>query len=97
MRLRSHGPTFSANDFVLNPELLPTAKVGDIIRIWSPDDETKMMLLLVTDLAKVKGNVQLSVSQYIADLFVLPETVKCEVVVRPELYRLEFVVMSVKV
>jgi hypothetical protein len=98
VRVRSHNPSFSANDLILNPDFMPQAKVGDVLRIWSPADETCMVLLLVSDLSRVKGNVQISVGQHIADLVALPEVVNSQLVAAADRsrYRVELLALSIK-
>lgn len=65
VRLRSHAQTFSSQDLIVNPDVF-ACKVGDIMRIASPDDK-KYLLLQVTDTSKVKGNVQVSISNFIGE------------------------------
>lgn len=63
VRLRSHGPTFSTQDLVVNPDVV-ACQVGDVLRLASLDD-SKGILLQVSDTSKVKGNVQVSIANYI--------------------------------
>ena len=94
VRLRSHAQTFSTQDLIVNPEVF-ACKIGDIMRIASLDD-TKGILLQVTDTSKVKGNVQVSICNFIGELFSLPETGRCQIVQDPSSHHVDFVALSVK-
>ena len=57
-------------DVVLNPDYFPDYSVGDVIELHHPDraDASHKLLLRITSLAPVKGNLQISVLNRIADL-----------------------------
>lgn len=55
--LRTHGTDFNKEELVINPEFFPNAKVGDIIEISSPDNNTnyRKLCLEIKTLTPVKG------------------------------------------
>jgi hypothetical protein len=99
VRLRSHAPTFSSQDLIVNPDVF-NCKIGDILSIASPatgaGNLPRLLLLQVTDTSKVKGNVQISVCNYISEMFSLPETVRCQVVRDASVHHVDFVALSIK-
>ena len=57
------------HDVVLNPEYFPDAHVGDFIEVFHPDrDIAQRLLLQISTLEPVKGNLQISVQKRLADL-----------------------------
>ncbi|XP_033627568.1 GATOR complex protein DEPDC5-like isoform X2 [Asterias rubens] len=73
-KLWVHQKGFSEDKLVINPKEFPDVKVGDILEIFHPDEESSHLLLQVkslqTDLQQ-KGKDIISVDQTIANLFQL--------------------------
>eukprot|EP00516_Mucochytrium_quahogii_P002293 CAMPEP_0203756320 /NCGR_PEP_ID=MMETSP0098-20131031/9615_1 /ASSEMBLY_ACC=CAM_ASM_000208 /TAXON_ID=96639 /ORGANISM=" , Strain NY0313808BC1" /LENGTH=1878 /DNA_ID=CAMNT_0050648153 /DNA_START=134 /DNA_END=5767 /DNA_ORIENTATION=- len=60
--LTSHNRADFTADLVLNSALFPEVKVGDYVKIYHPDTRKKQRLLLqVTSLDPIRGNIQVSV------------------------------------
>eukprot|EP01119_Soliformovum_irregulare_P009438 TRINITY_DN2275_c0_g1_i3.p1 TRINITY_DN2275_c0_g1~~TRINITY_DN2275_c0_g1_i3.p1 ORF type:complete len:1283 (+),score=361.19 TRINITY_DN2275_c0_g1_i3:3701-7549(+) len=62
-----------------HPEYLPRVKVGDILNIYHADKPHNNIFLRVNGIGAVKGNMQLSISKYIASVIDL--TARKEVIV----------------
>lgn len=57
--LMVHGPEFGAGEeVVVNPELFPDVKVGDLLEISQPERDHHRLILQVTTLNPVRGKLQ---------------------------------------
>ncbi len=53
--LSVHETTYSTDELVINPDVFPKAKVGDLFEIYHPEKPHKKVLLRVPSLSPVKG------------------------------------------
>ncbi|KAJ3219728.1 vacuolar membrane-associated protein iml1 [Clydaea vesicula] len=93
-----HDQKFSKQDLLLNPELFPYLKVGDLVQIdQNPDQQQKLILQIEKlDIAALKQfNLQLSVAQHISQQFNLqPRSDVFLHKVDPELITAEYIEFS---
>eukprot|EP01083_Nonionella_stella_P203130 741470_1 len=71
LNLWVHDERFSEEQVIINPEVFPRLKVGNILEISHPEKESGRLLLRVAKLENVKGKLQVSILKSLADLFEL--------------------------
>jgi hypothetical protein len=90
LQLSVHDVQFSTEELIVNPEILPQVKTGDLLSIYHPvlagkennaeKDKLGSVILRVKQLTNTR-NLQISVSKYIATVFDLPA--RAQVIVKP--------------
>ncbi|XP_035692022.1 GATOR complex protein DEPDC5-like isoform X3 [Branchiostoma floridae] len=70
-KLYIHQETFSENDLVINSKDFPSAKVGDVVEIYQPEEPNRRLLLQVKALKGDSQQKGISVDKTVANVFQL--------------------------
>ncbi|CAH1232900.1 DEPDC5 [Branchiostoma lanceolatum] len=96
-KLYIHQETFSENDLVINSKDFPSAKVGDVVEIYQPEEPNRRLLLQVKALKGDSQQKGISVDKTVANVFQLrPFIDVCVNFVSPQDVALDLVELTFK-
>ncbi|XP_019624696.1 PREDICTED: LOW QUALITY PROTEIN: DEP domain-containing protein 5-like [Branchiostoma belcheri] len=96
-KLYIHQETFSENDLVINSKDFPSAKVGDVVEIYQPEEPNRRLLLQVKALKGDSQQKGISVDKTVANVFQLrPFIDVCVNFVNPQDVALDLVELTFK-